>query len=435
MPSRPGTLNTPGNQPGIFREKVRWAVCGLLFFATTVNYLDRQVLGILKPTLEKELGWNEDNYGTIVSTFQIAYALMMPIAGRLIDYLGTRLGSALAVIVWSIASMLHSLAGTPFQFQIVRFGLGLGEAANFPAALKATADWFPRKERAFATGIFNSGTNLGALIAPLMVPFVATHFGWRMSFIATASFDLVWLVIWLAWYRRPEEHKSLTTAERTLIESDRTGVEDEVKVPFLWVVKQRASWAYLAGKFMTDPVWWFYLFWVPGFLHDAYGLNLTQLGLPLVVIYLAADVGSILGGWISRGLMSRGWEASSARKTAMLICACSVTPVSLIMFTGGNLWLTVALLSLAASAHQGWMANLFTLPSDTFPRKAVASVVGFGGMGGALAGGMVAKAVGMWLDYSHKSYGPLFIWAGSAYLIALLIIHTLVPKLQPVEVD
>ena len=435
MPSRPGTLNTPGNQPGIFREKVRWAVCGLLFFATTVNYLDRQVLGILKPTLEKELGWNEDNYGTIVSTFQIAYALMMPIAGRLIDYLGTRLGYALAVIVWSIASMLHSLAGTPFQFQIVRFGLGLGGAANFPAALKATADWFPRKERAFATGIFNSGTNLGALIAPLMVPFVATHFGWRMSFIATASFDLVWLVIWLAWYRRPEEHKSLTTAERTLIESDRTGVEDEVKVPFLWVVKQRASWAYLAGKFMTDPVWWFYLFWVPGFLHDAYGLNLTQLGLPLVVIYLAADVGSILGGWISRGLMSRGWEASSARKTAMLICACSVTPVSLIMFTGGNLWLTVALLSLAASAHQGWMANLFTLPSDTFPRKAVASVVGFGGMGGALAGGMVAKAVGMWLDYSHKSYGPLFIWAGSAYLIALLIIHTLVPKLQPVEVD
>ncbi len=435
MPSRPGTLNTPGNQPGIFREKVRWAVCGLLFFATTVNYLDRQVLGILKPTLEKELGWNEDNYGTIVSTFQIAYALMMPIAGRLIDYLGTRLGYALAVIVWSIASMLHSLAGTPFQFQIVRFGLGLGEAANFPAALKATADWFPRKERAFATGIFNSGTNLGALIAPLMVPFVATHFGWRMSFIVTASFDLVWLVIWLAWYRRPEEHKSLTTAERTLIESDRTGVEDEVKVPFLWVVKQRASWAYLAGKFMTDPVWWFYLFWVPGFLHDAYGLNLTQLGLPLVVIYLAADVGSILGGWISRGLMSRGWEASSARKTAMLICACSVTPVSLIMFTGGNLWLTVALLSLAASAHQGWMANLFTLPSDTFPRKAVASVVGFGGMGGALAGGMVAKAVGLWLDYSHKSYGPLFIWAGSAYLIALLIIHTLVPKLQPVEVE
>lgn len=435
MPSRVAPLNRPGNQPGIFGEKVRWAVCGLLFFATTVNYLDRQVLGILKPTLEKELGWNENDYGTIVSTFQIAYALMMPIAGRLIDWMGTRLGYAVAVAFWSVASVLHSFAGTPFQFALARFGLGLGEAANFPAALKATADWFPRKERAFATGIFNSGTNLGALIAPLLVPFVATHFGWRMSFIATASLDLVWLVLWLAWFRRPEEHKSLTTAEREFIEADRTVVEDAVKVPMMWVVKQRASWAYLAGKFLTDPVWWFYLFWVPGFLHDAYGLNLTQLGLPLVIIYLAADVGSVLGGWISRGLMDRGWEASKARKTAMLICACSVTPVSMVMFTNGNLWATVALLSLATAAHQGWMANLFTLPSDTFPRKAVASVVGFGGMGGAFAGGMVAKAVGMWLDYSHKSYGPLFVWAGSAYLLALLIIHSLVPKLRPADAE
>ncbi len=424
----------PGNKPGIFGEKVRWAVCGLLFFATTVNYLDRQVLGILKSTLEKELGWNDNNFGTIVATFQVAYALMMPIAGRLIDYLGTRLGYAVAVIVWSVASALHAFAGTPFQFQLVRIGLGIGEAANFPAALKATADWFPRKERALATGIFNSGTNLGALIAPLLVPFIAGHFGWRMSFVATAALDLVWLVLWLLWYNRPEVHKSLTTAERTLIESDRA-VEGEAKVPLLAVIRKRAAWAYLAGKFLTDPVWWFFLFWIPGYLHDAYGLNMAQSGLPLVIIYLCADVGSILGGWISRGLMSRGWEASRARKTAMLICATAVTPVGLIAFTGGNLWATVGLISLATSAHQGWMANLFTLPSDTFPRKAVATVVGFGGMGGALAGGMVAKAVGMWLDYSHKSYGPLFIWAGSAYLVALLIIHLLVPKLQPVELD
>lgn len=424
-----------GNPPGIFGQKVRWAVCGLLFFATTVNYLDRQVLGILKPTLEKELGWNEDNYGTVVSTFQLAYALMMPFAGRLMDWLGTRLGYALAVVVWSVASMLHAFAGTPLQFAAARFGLGLGEAANFPAAIKTTADWFPRKERAFATGIFNSGTNLGALLAPLLVPFVAEHFGWRMSFIATGSFDIVWLIIWLSYYRRPEEHKSLTRAERQLIEADRTEVESDIRLPFLKMVRQRAAWAFLAGKFMTDPVWWFYLFWVPGFLHDQYGLNLTQLGLPLVVIYLAADVGSISGGWISRGLIGRGWDASKARKTAMLICACAVTPVGLIMFTGGNLWATVGLISLAASAHQGWSANLFTLPSDTFPRKAVGSVVGFGGMGGALAGVMVAKAVGKWLDYSHKSYGPLFIWAGTAYLLALLIIHLLVPKLRQVEVD
>ncbi|MCU1324863.1 MAG: rane protein [Bryobacterales bacterium] len=431
MPS----LTAADPKPGIFGSRLRWAVCGLLFFATTVNYLDRQVLGILKPTLEKELGWNEDNYGTIVSTFQIAYALMMPLAGRLIDWLGTRFGYALAVAVWCGASMLHSLAGTPFQFALARFGLGLGEAANFPAAIKTTADWFPRKERAFATGIFNSGTNIGALIAPLLVPFVALHFGWRMSFIATGLFDVVWLVIWLIWYRQPEQHKSLTREEREYITSDREENESVVRLPFLQIVKQRAAWAFLAGKFMTDPVWWFYIFWVPGFLHDAYGLNLTQLGLPLVVIYLAADIGSIGGGWISRGLIGRGWEASNARKTAMLICACAVTPVGLIMFTGGSMWAAVGLIGLATAAHQGWSANLFTLPSDTFPRRAVGSVVGFGGMGGALAGAVVAKVVGKWLDYSHKSYGPLFIWAGSAYLVALLIIHILVPRLRQVELE
>jgi ACS family hexuronate transporter-like MFS transporter len=431
MPS----LTAADPKPGIFGTRLRWAVCGLLFFATTVNYLDRQVLGILKPTLEKELGWNEDNYGTIVSTFQIAYALMMPLAGRLIDWLGTRFGYALAVAVWCGASMLHSLAGTPFQFALARFGLGLGEAANFPAAIKTTADWFPRKERAFATGIFNSGTNIGALIAPLLVPFVALHFGWRMSFIATGLFDVIWLVIWLIWYRQPEQHKSLTREEREYITSDREENESIVRLPFLQIVKQRAAWAFLAGKFMTDPVWWFYIFWVPGFLHDAYGLNLTQLGLPLVVIYLAADIGSIGGGWISRGLIGRGWEASNARKTAMLICALAVTPVGLIMFTGGSMWAAVGLIGLATAAHQGWSANLFTLPSDTFPRRAVGSVVGFGGMGGALAGAVVAKVVGKWLDYSHKSYGPLFIWAGSAYLVALLIIHILVPRLRQVELD
>jgi ACS family hexuronate transporter-like MFS transporter len=423
------------NPPGVFGTKLRWAICGLLFFATTVNYLDRQVLGILKPTLEKELGWNEDNYGTIVSTFQLAYALMMPLAGRLIDWLGTRVGYAAAVAVWCTASMLHALAGTPFQFALARFGLGLGEAANFPAAIKTTADWFPRKERAFATGIFNSGTNIGALLAPLLVPFVAARFGWRMSFVATGIFDVLWLIIWLIYYRKPSEHKSLTREEREYIEADRGENESEVRLPFSQVVTQRAAWAFLAGKFLTDPVWWFYLFWVPGFLHDAYGLDLTQMGPPLVIIYLAADIGSIGGGWISRGLIGQGWEASKARKTAMLICALAVTPVGLIMYTGGSLWATVGLISLAAAAHQGWSANLFTLPSDTFPRRAVASVVGFGGMGGALAGVVVAKVVGKWLDYSNKSYGPLFIWAGTAYLVALLVIHILVPKLRQVELD
>lgn len=417
----------------IFGTKLRWSICGLLFFATTVNYVDRQVLGILKPVLEKELGWNEADYGWIVFTFQLAYALMMPFAGRAMDWLGTRLGYALAVAVWSAASMLHSLASTPFQFSAARFALGLGESSNFPAALKTIADWFPKEERAFATGVFNSGSNIGAVVAPLMVPFVAAHFGWRSSFLFTGGLDVIWLVLWLSFYRPPNQHKLLTREERALIEAGRDS-EPKVKIRYSQLLTKRPAWAYLFGKFLTDPVWWFYLYWVPGFLHDKYGLDLTHLGPPLIVIYVLADIGSIGGGWLSKGFLARGMEAGVARKLAMLICAIAVTPVSLIMFTGGNLWLTVGLISLAAAAHQGWSANLFTIPSDTFPRQTVGSVVGLGGMGGSIGGMLVAPAIGLWLDYSHKSYGPLFIAAGAAYLIALLVIHLLVPRLKQVEI-
>jgi ACS family hexuronate transporter-like MFS transporter len=417
----------------IFGTNLRWSICGLLFFATTVNYVDRQVLGILKPVLEKDLHWNESDYGWVVFTFQLAYALMMPLAGRAMDWLGTRVGYAIAVAVWSAASMLHSLASTPFQFAMARFALGLGEASNFPAAIKTVADWFPKRERSFATGIFNSGSNIGAIVAPLAVPIVAAHFGWRASFIFTGSLDVVWLIAWLSFYRKPSEHKLLTEKERRLIESDSEG-ETKAQVPYSKVISKRAAWAFLAGKFLTDPVWWFYLFWIPGFLHDKYGLDLTHLGPPLVVIYVVADIGSVLGGWMSKGLVSRGADLSRARKTAMLTCAIAVTPVALIMFTGGNLWLTVGLISLAAAAHQGWSANLFTLPSDTFPRPAVGSVVGLGGMGGAFGGMLVAPAIGWWLDHSGKSYGPLFIAAGSMYLIALLVIHLLVPRIRQVEI-
>jgi len=417
----------------IFGTKLRWSICGLLFFATTVNYVDRQVLGILKPVLEKELHWSEQDYSWIVFSFQLAYALMMPLAGRAMDWLGTRVGYAIAVAVWSAASMLHALASTPFQFAAARFGLGLGEASNFPAAIKTIADWFPRRERSFATGIFNSGSNIGAVVAPLMVPVVAAHFGWRASFVFTGGLDVIWLLVWLSFYRRPSEHKLLTREERLLIESDSEGERQEA-VPYSKVIRKRAAWAFLAGKFLTDPVWWFYLFWAPGFLHDQYNLDLTHLGLPLIIIYVAADFGSIGGGWISKGLVSRGMDLSRARKTAMFICAAAVVPVAGIMFTGGNLWLTVALISLAASAHQGWSANLFTIPSDTFPRAAVGSVVGMGGMGGAIGGMMVAPLIGLWLDYSHKSYGPLFLAAGSMYLIALFVIHLLVPRIRQVEI-
>lgn len=423
----------PQQKLSIFGTKLRWSICGLLFFATTVNYVDRQVLGILKPVLEKDLGWNDTDYGWIVFTFQLAYALMMPFAGRAMDWLGTRIGYALAVAVWSAASMCHSLASTPLQFAMARFALGLGESSNFPAAIKTVADWFPKGERAFATGIFNSGSNIGAVVAPLMVPFVAAHFGWRSSFLFTGGLDVVWLVLWLSFYRRPGEHKLMTKVELDLIEAGHAD-EPKVKIRYSQLLTKRPAWAYLFGKFMTDPVWWFYLYWVPGFLHDKYGLDLTHIGPPLIVIYVLADIGSIGGGWLSKGLIARGFEPGSARKTAMLICALAVTPVSLIMFTGGNLWLTVALISLAAAAHQGWSANLFTIPSDTFPRQAVGSVVGLGGMGGSFGGMLVAPAIGLWLDYSHKSYGPLFLLAGSAYLIALFVIHLLVPKLKQVEI-
>ena len=417
----------------IFGTNLRWSVCGLLFFATTVNYVDRQVLGILKPVLEHDLHWNETDYSHVVFTFQLAYALMMPLAGRLMDWLGTRLGYALAVAVWSTASMLHSLASTPFQFSMARFALGLGEASNFPAAIKTVADWFPRRERAFATGIFNSGSNIGAIVAPLAVPIVAAHFGWRASFIFTGGLDVIWLIFWLGFYRKPSEQKMLTEKERLLIESDHEP-HNQPTIPYSRVIGQRATWAFMIGKFLTDPVWWFYLFWVPGFLYDQYHLDLTHMGPPLIVIYVVADIGSVLGGYLSKGLVHRGFDLSKARKVAMLICAIAVTPVGLIMFTGGSLWLTVGLISLAAAAHQGWSANIFTLPSDTFPRPSVGSVVGLGGMGGAFGGMLVALVVGMWLDYSHKSYGPLFIAAGSMYLIALLIIHLLVPKIKQIEV-
>lgn len=412
-------------------KSVRWVICGLLFFATTVNYIDRQVLGILKPLLEKDLHWSEADYGWIVSSFQFAYAFAMPLAGRIIDWAGTRLGYALAVLVWSVASLSHALAHTWGQFAAARFGLGLGEAANFPAAIKATADWFPPRERALATGIFNSGSNLGALIAPVLVPFVTVRLGWRASFIVTGALDLIWLVAWLAYFRNPGDHRSVTKAELSYIQSGReTGeaTRETAPVRYSSLLAKRPAWAFVAGKFITDPVWWFFLFWIPGFLESTYGLPLTQLGPPLVAIYLAADAGSIFGGWISSAMLSRGVALNTARKTAMLICALAATPV-VSLVSVRDLWPTVALLSLAAAAHQGWSANLFTLPPDTFPRASVGSVVGLGGLAGGVSGMLISPAIGYWLDFSKGAYRPLFVGAGMAYLIALGVIQVLVPRI------
>jgi ACS family hexuronate transporter-like MFS transporter len=409
----------------------RWYICALLFFATTVNYMDRMVLGILKPVISQDLHWTENQYGTIVASFQAGYALMMLVAGWLIDKLGTRIGYLISGAVWSLSSMSHALAGNALQFGLARLGLGLGEAANFPAAIKTVATWFPRRERALATGLFNSGSNVGAVIAPVIVPLMAAHFGWHSAFLFTGSLSMIWVIVWSLTYREPEHHPRLSAAELAFIRSDH---DDALlhKVPYTQLIAKRAAWAIIVGKFLTDPVWWFYLNWLPGFLHDNYGLNLTGLGPPLIAIYVCADVGSIGGGWISSRLLAHGWPVGRARKTAMLICALAVTAAIWVPNAHGNLWLTVALVSIAAAAHQGWSANIFTIASDCFPRSAVGSIVGLAGFAGAIGGVFAAKAIGFWLTLSHNAYGPLFLVAGSMYLIALLVVHLLLPRYKMV---
>ena len=411
--------------------RLRWAICALLFFATTINYIDRQVLGILAPSLQKEIGWNEVEYGYIVTAFQAAYAIGMLVAGRLLDLLGTRLGFAAAIVLWSLAAMAHALARTPLGFGMARFALGLGESGNFPAAIKTVAEWFPRRQRAFATGIFNAGSNLGAVVAPAIVPWIALTWSWQWAFVITGAIGFLWLAAWWLLYAPPESHPRLTRAEFAYIRSDPE--ESATPIPWLRLVEHREAWAFALGKFMTDPIWWFYLYWIPKFLNENHGLTLSKLGPPLITIYLVADVGSIGGGWLSSHLLRRGWSVNAARKTAMLVCGLSVTPI---VFASqvSSLWLAVALISLAAAAHQGFSANLFTLASDTFPRRAVGSVVGLGGMCGAVGGMLVATAAG-WLLQLTGSYHALFVLAGGAYLAALLVIHLLTPRLLPARLE
>ncbi|HEV8139592.1 MAG TPA: MFS transporter [Pyrinomonadaceae bacterium] len=411
----------------------RWVICALLFFATTINYVDRQVLGILATdeAFKHAIGWSEAQYGYVNTAFQAAYALGLLVVGNLMDRFGTRKGFSLAIIFWSVAAMCHALARSAFGFGSARFALGLGEAGNFPASIKTVAEWFPRKERALATGIFNSGSNVGAIVAPLVVPFIAINYGWQWAFIITGTLGFIWLAFWLMIYRRPEEHPRLSRAELAYIQSD--PAEPATKIPWARLVPHRQTWAFAVGKFLTDPIWWVYLFWMPKFLNTNYGLKITQIGLPLVVIYVAADVGSIGGGWLSSTLIKHNWSVNKARKTAMLVCALAVVPV---MFAAraSHLWLAVAFVSLAAAAHQGWSANLFTMVSDMFPRRAVGSVVGIGGMAGAIGGMLIASAVGLILQYTG-SYLPIFVIAGTTYLVALGIIHLLAPRLEPASVE
>jgi ACS family hexuronate transporter-like MFS transporter len=406
---------------------MRWIVCTLLLFATTINYIDRQVLGILAPTLQKEIGWNEVQYGYIVTAFQAAYAIGLLLVGRILDIIGTKLGFAVAIVFWSISAMAHALARTPIGFGLARFGLGLGEAGNFPAAIKTVAEWFPKRERAFATGVFNSGSNVGAIVAPAIVPFIALTWGWQTAFLITGAIGFLWLGLWLWLYQPPEKHPRLSEGELAYIRSDPQ--EASTPIPWLRLATVRQTWAFSIGKFLTDPIWWFYLYWIPKFLNEKHGLTLGKLGPPLIAIYLVADVGSIGGGWLSSAFIRRGWSINAARKTAMLVCALCVVPI---MFASQvtSVWSAVALISLAAAAHQGWSANLFTTASDMFPRRAVGSVVGMGGMAGAIGGMLIATGTGHLLQLTGN-YHTVFVVAGLAYLVALGMIHLIAPRLTP----
>jgi ACS family hexuronate transporter-like MFS transporter len=407
----------------------RWRICALLFAATTINYIDRQVIGVLAPELQKTFGWSEVEYGYIITCFQAAYAIGLVSAGAVIDRLGTRLGYALSIAVWSLAAMSHALVGSVAGFAAARFALGLGEAGNFPAALKTVTEWFPRRERSFATGIFNSGSNVGAIVAPLTVPIVAVTFGWQAAFLVTGILSATWLVVWLTTYRPPEQHPKLSANELALIRSDPP--EPVERVPWSRLLKYRQTWAFLIGKFMTDPIWWFFLFWLPKYLDSQYGLGLQELGAPLIAIYVIADVGSIAGGWLAGRFIKMGWSVNRGRKTAMLICGLCVVPIVFVSQVQ-NVWAAVLLIGLATAGHQGWSANIFTLPSDMFPKRTVGSVVGIGGFGGAVGGMLIATFTGFLLE-TTGSYVPVFMMAATAYLLALGIIQLLAPRLEPAK--
>ena len=412
----------------------RWLICALLFFATTINYVDRAVLGVLAPTLRAELHWTDQQYGDINAAFTLAYAIGFLFAGWFIDRVGTRMGYTVYLVIWSLAAAGHAFARGAFGFGVARFALGIGESGNFPAAIKTVAEWFPKKERALATGIFNAGSNVGAIVAPAVVPWIALTWHWQAAFVITGLAGLIWVIFWFPLYHRPSEHPKLTAGERAFIMSDPP--DPQVKFPWLKLLGFRQTWAFAIGKFLTDSIWWFYLFWFPLFMADKFKVDLKTIGLPMITVYLLADVGSVAGGWLSSKLLKMGWTPNAARKTAMLVCAICILPVAMAPrvdpLTGK--WIAVWLVGIAAAAHQGFSANIFTITSDMFPRKAVGSVVGIGGFAGAMGGFFMNLGAG-WLKQNQGSYVTMFTIAAFAYLFALLIMHILVPRLEPAELD
>ncbi len=409
--------------------RYRWIIVALLLLAMVINYVDRQTIGFLKGDLSKEFRWSETDYANLIFWFQAAYAVSYLAFGRIVDRIGARLGFGLAFLVWQLAHMSNAFARTLGGFIAARLALGIGEGGAFPGGLKAMAQWFPKSERAFATGVFNAGTNIGAIVTPLIIPAIVLAWGWRAAFIVTGLGGLVWLPIWFLVYRTPREAKRLSSAELAYIESDPPDVVETV--PWLRLLRVRETWAYAAGKFLIDPVWWMFLFWLPDFMQKRHGLDLKTFGPPIVAVYLLSDVGSVVGGSASSRLIQRGWSINRARKTTMLVCALLATPVAFAAFAN-NLWIAVGIIGLATAAHQGFSATLYTLPGDVFPRSAVGSVVGIGGMLGAIGGMAMSKYAGFILD-KMGTYTPIFVVAASAYLLALIAIHLLTPKMEPVK--
>jgi ACS family hexuronate transporter-like MFS transporter len=414
----------------------RYRILGLLMFATTINYFDRSIIGVMAPTLEKMFGWTNSDYANIMISFKVAYALGLLTMGGLIDRLGTKKGYTLSIAIWSIFGMLHALVRPGFSvigFAAARFGLGFGESGNFPAAIKTTAEWFPKKDRAFATGLFNAATSIGAIAAPFAVGWIVHENGknWQIPFLITGALSAIWVFLWLRTYKKPEVHPKVTKEELEYIQGD-SEIENEEKLPWKSVLDKRQTWAFSLAK-VTDAVWWFYLFWGAKFLADTFDVNIKNIALPFFVIYILADGGSIFGGYLSGALMRKGWSINKARKITLLICAIIILPVSFVAITESK-WVAILLIGLAAAGHQAWSANIFTLVSDVFPKKATASVVGIGGMVGAVAGILADVALGSVLDQAgNTGYFWAFLIAGSCYLIILGFVHLLMPKMVPLD--
>jgi ACS family hexuronate transporter-like MFS transporter len=425
--------------------KYRWTICGLVFFATTINYLDRAVISLLKETFTEQLHWNDKDYANVEIAFKIAYAVGLLLAGRVIDRLGSKIGYAVATSLWSVAAIAHAAVNSVLGFGIARSFLGVFEAGNFPAAIKAVAEWFPKKERALATGIFNSGANIGAIAAPIAVPYIVVKLGWHWAFIITGALGFIWLVLWLIFYETPKRSKKCSQAEFEYIHSDKdeTPALEQVKPSVSWIklLTYKQTWAFSIGKLLTDPIWWFYLFWLPDFLFSQYGLKGTEVSIPVAVVYTMSTVGSVFGGWLPMKLIDKGWAPFKARKASMFIYALFVIPIVFAQLLGGvNMWLAVIVIGIAASAHQAWSANIFTTVSDMFPKHTTGSVTGIGGMFGAVGGILLSAAVQKNMFFYYRSIGKIeiayyimFAVCGGAYLLAWLLMHFLVPRMKRVE--